>query len=65
MLPETCFLDLNTNPKVWANKIIEIFKSYKRTDKKDILTSLGFNLKLETAKLMDFYKGEIKKNDKK
>lgn len=65
LLPETCFLDLDTNPKVWANKIIEIFKSYKRTDKKDILTSLGFNLKLETAKLMDFYKGEIKKNDKK
>ena len=49
------YLDINDNPKKWAEEIIKIGKNYKRINMQDIILKNGYYIKNVTEEIENIY----------
>lgn len=55
ILDESCYISLAEKPEAWADTIMKIVGSYKRSDTSDVVRKKGFDIKIEAKKLEKFY----------
>lgn len=56
ILPSTCFLSLKQSPEIWAEKALQLIREKGvRQDRSQEITQAGFNIEIETVKLMEMY----------
>lgn len=55
VLESSTFISLEKKPDIWAQRIIEKYQSYRRTDVKSEISENGFNIKEEAKKLEKKY----------
>lgn len=55
------FISLNEQPDVWATKILDSLKDYKRKDCMKVVQNAGYDIKIEVKKLEEKYNDLLKK----
>ena len=66
VLDSTIFMSLNDSAQIWANKILEKSKKYKKHNTTAEISKYGFNIKEEAVKLeKQYYNLLMAKNEKK
>lgn len=57
------FISLDEPTNIWAYKILDMVKNYKRYNVKEIIKKKGYDIIIETKKLEDIYFEKIKLNE--
>ena len=55
IIPQSCYMRLEDSPEKWAEKILEVAYNYNRIDSLEFIRKKGYDIKLETQKMEEFY----------
>lgn len=61
ILDNSCFINLSQDPKVWAEKIMEVIKDNKHRDTLGEIIEKGYEIKNETKRLENYYMSKVHK----